>query len=132
MKVVINRCYGGFGISNKAGDALVARGWSTTGFNDEGNYEDPEADLLIHDNKARGGMPAWPDSFSKYGFARVCENDEGLRTHPDLVAVVETLGNAASGTHAELKVVEIPDGTDFVIEVYDGMEWVAERHQTWS
>ena len=31
-----------------------------------------------------------------------------------------------------LKVVDVPDDVDWVICDYDGREWVAERHQTWS
>jgi hypothetical protein len=30
VKVVINVCYGGFGLSDKAFKALVARGWTVT------------------------------------------------------------------------------------------------------
>lgn len=31
-----------------------------------------------------------------------------------------------------LKVVEIPDNIDWVIEEYDGNEWIAEKHRRWS
>jgi len=31
-----------------------------------------------------------------------------------------------------LKIVDIPDGVEWEIEEYDGMEWVAEKHRTWS
>jgi hypothetical protein len=48
-----------------------------------------------------------------------------------LVEVVETLGLAASGPHAELIVVCIPDGVDWGIAQYGGAEWVAERHRAW-
>jgi len=53
------------------------------------------------------------------------------RDDPILVAVVEELGEAASTNLSELEVVDIPDGTSWVIEEYDGLEWVAESHQTW-
>jgi hypothetical protein len=54
------------------------------------------------------------------------------RDDPDLVAVVEELGNRADGRHAELKVVDIPDDVNWYVEEYDGLEWVAERHRTWE
>lgn len=54
------------------------------------------------------------------------------RNDPLLVQVVEELGEKANGSHATLKIVEIPDGTDFTIEEYDGNEHIAESHQTWS
>lgn len=49
-----------------------------------------------------------------------------------LIQVVEELGDAANGFAADLKIVDIPDDVDWYIEEYDGNEWVAERHRTWS
>jgi len=57
------------------------------------------------------------------------------RNDKDLIEVIEELGSeVASGEHAELHIVEIPDGVDYVIEANDefGHEWVAERHRTWT
>lgn len=53
------------------------------------------------------------------------------RTDPLLVAAVEHLGEKASGPRARLKVVEIPDDVEFVINDYDGKEHIAETHRTW-
>jgi hypothetical protein len=60
------------------------------------------------------------------------DNRPDDRHNPLLVQVVEELGTAANGSHAKLKVVEIPDGTRYEIDEYDGMEHVAESHRTWS
>lgn len=49
-----------------------------------------------------------------------------------LVAVVQALGEAASGTYARLKIVTIPDDVEWYIHEYAGVEWVAEAHRTWS
>jgi len=49
-----------------------------------------------------------------------------------LVEIVEQLGNAANGDFAELKVVEIPDDVEWIIQEYDGDEWIAEKHRTWN
>ena len=38
----------------------------------------------------------------------------------------------ADGDYSELKVVEIPDGVNWYIEEYDGLEHVTERHRTWN
>lgn len=54
------------------------------------------------------------------------------RNDPQLVEVVEELGDAASGVHAKLKVVEIPDGVEWEIDEYDGVEQVAEKHRAWK
>ena len=52
------------------------------------------------------------------------------RSDPVLVEVVESLGAASSD--ASLKIVEVPADVDCTIEDYDGAEWVAEVHRTWS
>lgn len=54
------------------------------------------------------------------------------RDDPHLITVVEMLGRkASSGQYANLKVITIPDGVDWVVKDYDGVEWVAEKHRTW-
>lgn len=53
------------------------------------------------------------------------------RDDPHLVAIVKELGPLADGHLAKLRIVEIPDGTDWEIEEYDGDEWVSEVHRTW-
>lgn len=88
MKVVINTCYGGFGLSDKA-------------------------------------KKLYKELFNQ----EVAESNRG---DPRLVQVVEQLGAEAIGHYADLKIVEIPDDVDWVIEDYDGREWVAEVHRTWS
>ena len=86
-KVVINGCYGGFGLSRKAREML--------------------------------GID------SKYCYVDIDRHDARL------VDVVETLGEDANGDCANLKIVEIPDDVDYIIEEYDGLEWVSEPHRTW-
>ena len=54
------------------------------------------------------------------------------RDDPTLVAVVEQLGNKANASYSKLKVVEIPADVKYTIEEYDGSEWIAEVHRTWS
>ena len=54
------------------------------------------------------------------------------RADPSLVQAVEELGEDSWGSYAELKVVEIPSDIEWEINEYDGREWVAEKHRTWS
>ena len=110
MKIVINTCYGGFGLSNKAiehwaklkGIELERRDslWFTDGYD------------YYHNGKM----------LSPYNFER---ND------PVLIQTIEEIKNAAVDDLAELKIVDIPDGIEWHIQEYDGMEWVAEKHRTW-
>lgn len=55
------------------------------------------------------------------------------RHHPDLIEVVEKLGEDSYGDAAELTIKEIPDsiGEDYIIRECDGMETIAEPHRTW-
>lgn len=113
MKIAINACHGGFDLHEDAIEAILIRKGVP--------YEwDQNAELFYRqdltfdvDNKH------YVDNFS---FAR---ND------PDLIAVIEELGHSAWGFFSELKVVEIPDDVDWIIEDYDGYEWIAEKHRTW-
>jgi hypothetical protein len=114
MKVVINSSYGTFGLSDEA-HTLYAK---LKGYN------------LI--------------KTECFGYPTLFKNevtDENLvddwtfdRSDPDLVKVVETLGEKSGhGKNIKLKVVEIPDDVKWYIETSDqGFEWVAECHRTWK
>ena len=91
MKVVINTCFGGFGLSQEA-YRFMGIEWDDFGYKFSGDEK---------------------------------------RCDPKLVECVERLGEAASGSFAELKVIEIPDGVEFEICEYDGLEHVAECHRVW-
>ena len=53
------------------------------------------------------------------------------RNDATLVQIVEQLDNKAEGNYSSLKVVEIPDGVEWHIHEYDGLEHIAENHRTW-
>ena len=91
--IVINSCYGGFGLSGRA----------------------------ERDYRAMAGItdPNW-------------YNRDVPRDDPYLIKIVRDLGMAANGEHANLKIVEVPPDVEWQIEEYDGNEWVAEKHRTWS
>ena len=102
-KIVINACHGGFGLSRKAKDHIIA---------------------------AKGIDPGeWQETWSGYPNF----DDWNLaRDDPHLVEAVELLGAASAGSFADLKVVEIPDDVEWNIQEYDGLEWIAEKHRTWN
>jgi hypothetical protein len=54
------------------------------------------------------------------------------RDDPDFVKIVEEMGEEASGHFANLVIVEIPDGIEWSISDYDGMESVEEKHRSWG
>jgi hypothetical protein len=127
MKVVINQCHGGFGLSEKACQWLIEnKAWAATEYNEDGNtYKDPTAKLIK-------SKTSWAGENPYYLIGRVDENK--IRTDPDLIEVIETLGKKASDRFADLGIVEIPDdvGDNWEIAEYDGAEWVQEVHRRWS
>jgi len=44
---------------------------------------------------------------------------------------VKELGKKSWGRCAELKIVEIPNGIEYEIDNYDGVETVHEKHRSW-
>ena len=91
IKIVINKCFGGFGLSEEA---------------------------IAKYNTAKG-----TSGISIYDI----ERDD-----PELIAVVEELGQTAGGRYAELIIIEIPDGVEYTIEDYDGIESIHEVHRSWG
>jgi hypothetical protein len=115
MKIVINKCYGGFSLSDTA-VILYAKKAGINIIKDEKNSSSFISHYYIDEIK--------DDNYF---------SDRDIkRTDHFLVEVVEELGEAANGSCAELKVVEIPDNVKWQIEEYDGVEWVAEQHRTWK
>lgn len=117
-KIVINTCYGGFGLSDAAYKRLIELGVPCV------DQDGP------HDSDARQICKCKPNPLSNneyWGSYFVY----GHRDDPALVQVVEEMGKASFGFCAKLLVVEIPDGIEWEIDEYDGSERVAEKHRTW-
>ena len=141
-KIVINRCYGGFGLSHEAVLAYLDKCgtpvWTeaTEKFSTliPFNYY-----LVPPEQRIEGSPDNWHEmtlaerAAHNAAYSETVFTDRDVaRDDPYLVAVVEELGDAASGRHANLKVVDVPDDVNWYIEDYDGLEWVAERHRTWG
>ena len=90
MKIVINKCYGGFGISREAMDMY----------------------------KQLGGESEYDGDIE--------------RDDPLLIKIVEEMKEKANNDYSKLSIIEIPSCVIWEIEEYDGIEWVAECHRTWS
>lgn len=127
MKVVINKCYGGFNLSDEAVEECVRRGMRLTGWRADGHYEDRTADFADWDTYKERNV---------FGVRYTCCDDsrKEFRSNPTLVAVVEELGVKANGPCAELEVVEIPyeSTRGWHISEYDGKEQVREDHDSWG
>jgi hypothetical protein len=128
MKVVINQCHGGFGLSKEAFEWLMKnKGWTLTEYSEDGRgYKDPEAKIVKHPSFRGDG------TFEYYMVNDRSDNE--TRTNPDIIEVVKKLKKKANGMCASLGIVEIPDNLDGNWEIgeYDGSEWVQEVHRRWS
>ena len=121
MKVAINTCFGGFGISDEAFEKLLER----KGIAFE-KVVDKERGSLFGTSYYNAGHVGDDDFYiSSYDYY---EN----RSDPDLIAVIEEMGKESWGWAAELVIVDIPDDVKWHIHEYDGLEHVAENHRTWS
>lgn len=131
MKIVINRCYGGFGLHHKAVKRLVMKGSELVKKFPLKAWEQDFRENPIDIGDGFKVSSTWHTGVIAKGDTVYCI-DETERSHPDLVSVVEEMGRDAWGEHAELKVVEIPDGVDWEIEEYNGVERVVEKHRVWT
>lgn len=103
-KIVYNACFGGFGLSYEAVEMyLDLKGFKYT----------RTKDRLGSDFSVEG----WEDFY--YGDIE--------RDDPVLVQVVETLGEKANGSFANLKITDLPKGTLYRITEYDGYESVETK-----
>ena len=142
MKVVINRCYGGFGLSARATDAIYKRKGKKLSFFHEDRSKPRKGVgkiIPLKNAAAADALPGYDIWYATTGkrlsfknaISRYSFNGDTDRSDPDLVAVVEQMGEAASSPLAELAVVEIPDGVEYDIEDYDGVESIHEVHRSW-
>ena len=105
IKVIINTCYGGFGLSKAACELYAERKGLTSG--------------------------TWNESWGFFEGGNFYDR-EIPRDDSVLVSIVEEMGKAACGNYSDFRVVEVPEDADWYIDEYDGKEWVAETHRTWN
>ena len=101
MKIVVNRCFGGFSVTKEVYKELGVE-WDGHGFLNNADFGVECAKYMEYRTNA-----ILISAIEKLG--------------------VED----SSGVNAELEVVEIPDNVDWVIEDYDGSETISEVHQSW-
>lgn len=137
-KVVINRCWGGFGLSHKA----IMRYAELSGFelfpmvnvrDRKGKvdwekfvpYTGQENAFSIHYSKSPINKDGTYEKDSYWYYGNISRED------PILVKIVEELGVEANGEHASLEVIEIPEDVNYEIDDYDGQESIHEIHRSW-
>jgi hypothetical protein len=113
-KIVVNACFGGFGLSH---EAIMRYG------------ELANLNLIYQESDCRWDSRYYKNgviSEENYFWDHDIERDDLL-----LVQVVEELGDRANGNCAELRIADVPDDVLWYIDDYDGSETVREVHRTW-
>lgn len=126
-KIVYNCCYGGFGLSDVAimryaeikGITLYS---SVSEFGSTSYYlcAPEEYERIRAEERAN---PADPVRYARSNAMYFSDRDID-RDDPVLAQVVEEMGDGASGDYAALCIAELPAGTLYRIDEYDGMESV--------
>ena len=142
MKIVINACYGGFGISDAGYTKLIEWGVPVKAYTEEvrdpatGRYnpQPGNAGKVIFDRDLKPPEEGTEqERLARSSMGRYWEGWlDRDRTNPLLIRLVEEMGEEANGQYAKLRIVEIPDDVSWEIDEYDGYEKVAEQHRTWG
>lgn len=130
MKIILNKCYGGFDVSKEAymlyakkkGLELYQYASDFVNFK-KCIYKKTNDETLFKNyfTKDMGdNVEINNEDYEKYNLYL----DDTYRKDPILIEVVEELGDKASGRLGDLKVVEIPDNSFYKIDEYDGVETI--------
>lgn len=150
-KIVVNRCFGGFGLSDAAYARLAELGIRVGKYvqqvrGENGLYNRPPEnqgevifdreltpleELEGYERTREAARRAGQSDRMHQRYWESFTRSDAFRADPRLVQVVEELGAAANGGFAKLEVVTIPDGVDWEIDEYDGSETVHEKHRSW-
>ena len=139
MKIVINDTFGGFGLSYegvmKYAELKNIKLYAfVDGRNEVGNL-DFHAPKIPYDGTGDAFIVHYsqkPLKDGKYEEDSYFSERDIERTDPALIKTVKLLGKKANGRCASLKIIEIPDNVEWQVEEYDGLEHIAEKHQTWN
>jgi hypothetical protein len=125
MKIILNKCYGGFGISLD-GYLLYAK--------KKGIELDVYHNGVLINNPHKfleSRKPYVTEFYYKTKTGKRFYLHTENRDDETLIKVVKELGEKANGIYADLKIVEIPDNMQYSIEEYDGIETLHEYHNWW-
>ena len=138
MKLVINKCYGGFSLSNKAEELYIKKAELRLFRYEQTKYRHKDGkDLFEKVGITYSEMSPFQFTKDKGESFSIFSNDDYWhfsdikRDDPILLSTVEFLGEEANGRYAKLCIVEIPDDAIWEIVEYDGMESIHEQHRSW-
>lgn len=153
QRIVINACFGGFGLSAKAVQrmaelqgrecyfyrcALPSEEYIPINLQETEKqfmwsaFDSRDINVILKREKNWHEMTmeerqAWNALYESHQIDARPDN----RADPLLVKVVEELGEQANTRFSKLRIVELPDGVDWEINEYDGNETIDEKHRSW-
>ena len=142
MKVVINRCFGGFSLSKEGLARYCEIKNIPCWIEDDNQFKSlglfscwtvaPE-DRIEHKSTEQFYEMSMDDrrEYNLKFSEQILSCRDIHRDDPALIQLIEENPDLYSGRHAELTVVEIPDDVEWEISEYDGREHVAEKHRVW-
>ena len=135
-KVILNKCFGGFGVSKEAYELYAKKKGIDVFHYTQKNLKNEIYTYATDDNRSFDFyfMKDFGDNvyISNEDFKKYFLNlDENFREDKTLIEVVEELGEKANTFYSNLKIVEIPDDLDYVIDNYDGIETLHQKVQEW-
>ncbi len=126
-KIVYNACYGGFSLSDEAimryAEIKGIKLYSSVSKFGLTNYYLCTPDEYERILAGENSKPVGPGRYARSNELYFSDRDID-RTDPVLAQVVEELGDRANGSHAKLRIEELPAGTLYRIDEYDGIESV--------
>ena len=139
MKIAVNRCYGGFGLSPKAIEYYLSLKGLPCFFYKQTKYKHNggvNEFIKVSTDEASGWDTVYTkdlgDTISEYNKEHYFYFRDIERNDPLLIQTIEHIGNKeSSGPCAAVDIVDIPDGIQWEIDEYDGMESVHEAHRSW-
>jgi len=101
MKVVLNKCFGGFGVSKEVYKELGIK-WDGYGYlrNEDFNIKS--------------------DDYMKYRFNKKL-----------IKAIEKIGLEKSSGKFAKLEIIDVPNDLEYEWNEYDGVETIHEKHKSW-
>lgn len=147
QKIVINKRYGGFGLSPLATKRFLELKGKECYFYQQTKYKYGVYDLAGTDDEyTQISLEQARDAFTYHVVTRDLgdivnnfQNDDYFlicsikRDDPDLIRVVEELGEQANDDCSKLVIVEIPDNVKWYIDEHEGgSESIHEEHRSWS
>ena len=144
VKVAVNRCYGGFGLSPKASKRYLELNGKECHFYTHIKFKHSDGKeeykkLTLEEVQDTGlffsitlkdlgdKIEKIPNDFYQYESFY-----DKKRADKILIQVIEELGDDANGQCANIEIVEVPEDVEWEIDEYDGKESIHETHRSWQ